>query len=151
MAINVNALINSLKTYQEIFDEGLIPYRNKPSGSPVVPNICIDMVTEGVFLSFERNSKILNEITLRLLRDDKALFIFPNELLSPLKHSMDRGWVRENLGDLIKSIPPRQILKRQFGWKDLYRFTDEISMQISYDLREQVNSVTFLLTSDVSW
>ncbi len=64
---------------------------------------------------------------------------------------MDRGWVRENLGDLIKSIPPRQILKRQFGWKDLYRFTDEISMQISYDLREQVNSVTFLLTSDVSW
>ncbi|MEK9498470.1 DUF6392 family protein [Photorhabdus sp. P32] len=152
MTINVEALINSLgKTYQEIFDEGLITYRSKPSGPPGVLNIGIDMVKEGIFLSFERSSKILNEITLRLLSDDKASFIFPNELPSPLKHSKDREWVKENLGDPIKSIPPRQILKRQFGWKDLYRFTDEISMQISYDLREQVNSVTFLPTLDVSW
>ncbi|AKH65446.1 MULTISPECIES: DUF6392 family protein [Photorhabdus] len=152
MTVNIDALINSLgKSYQEIFDEGLIPYRSKPSGPLGVLNIGIDMVKEGIFLSFERSSKILNEITLRLLRDDKASFIFPNELPSPLKHSMDRVWVKENLGDPIKSIPPRQILRRQFGWKDLYRFTDEISMQISYNLREQVSSVTFLPTLEVRW
>ncbi len=34
MAINVEALINSLgKTYQEIFDKGLIPYKTKPAPS----------------------------------------------------------------------------------------------------------------------
>ncbi|MCE1685670.1 DUF6392 family protein, partial [Enterobacter hormaechei] len=93
----------------------------------------------------------LHEITLRLLMDVKASFIFPNELPSPLKHSMDRVWVKENLGDPIKSIPPRQILRNQFGWKDLYRFTDEISMQISYDMMERVKSVTFLPTSEVRW
>ncbi|PQQ31009.1 pyocin immunity protein [Photorhabdus luminescens] len=152
MVINVEAIINSLgKTYQEIFDEGLIPYRSKPNGPPGVLNIGIDMVKEGIFLSFERSSKILNEITLRLLRDDKVSFVFPNELPSPLMHSMDRVWVRENLGNSIKSIPPRQILRRQFGWKDLYRFKDEISMQISYDMMERVKSVTFLPTSEVRW
>ncbi|WP_241826075.1 DUF6392 family protein [Photorhabdus khanii] len=96
-------------------------------------------------------SPLVHEVTLRLLRDDKNSFIFPNKLPSPLKHSMHREWVKENLGVPIKSIPPRQILKRQFGWKDLYCFTDEISMQISYNLREQVSSVTFLPTSEVRW
>ncbi|MFD0705742.1 DUF6392 family protein [Photorhabdus akhurstii] len=152
MAVNVEALINSLgKTYQEIYSEGLIPYKNKPSSFPGDPDIHIDMVREGIFLSFERSSKILNEITLRLLREDKTSFIFPSELPSPLKPSMDRRWIEKNLEAPIKSIPPREILKRQFGWIDLYRFTDKISMRISYDLREQVKSVTFLPTSEVCW
>ncbi|MCE1787658.1 DUF6392 family protein [Enterobacter hormaechei] len=43
------------------------------------------------------------------------------------------------------------MLRNQFGWKDLYRFTDEISMQISYDMMERVKSVTFLPTSEVRW
>ncbi|TDB54226.1 DUF6392 family protein [Photorhabdus khanii] len=152
MTVDTEALISNLgKTYQQIFDEGLIPYKNKPSSFSGDPNVHIDMVKEGIFLSFERGDKILNEVTLRLLRDDKNSFIFPNKLPSPLKHSMHREWVKENLGAPIKSIPPRQILKRQFGWKDLYCFTDEISMQISYNLREQVSSVTFLPTSEVRW
>ncbi len=33
MTVNVESLINSLgRTYQDIYDEGLIPYKTKPSG-----------------------------------------------------------------------------------------------------------------------
>ncbi|ETS29358.1 hypothetical protein PTE_04582 [Photorhabdus khanii NC19] len=35
MMVNVEVLINSLgKSYQEIFDEGLILYKTKPNGFP---------------------------------------------------------------------------------------------------------------------
>ncbi|ERT14624.1 hypothetical protein O185_02955 [Photorhabdus temperata J3] len=35
MTVNVEALINSLgRTYQEIFDKGLILYKAKPNGFP---------------------------------------------------------------------------------------------------------------------
>lgn len=40
MTVNIDALINSLgKSYQEIFDEGLIPYKTKPTGYPGDPCI----------------------------------------------------------------------------------------------------------------
>nr|WP_240347017.1 DUF6392 family protein [Pectobacterium brasiliense] len=33
MTVNIEALFNRIgKTYQEIFDEGLIPYKTKPKG-----------------------------------------------------------------------------------------------------------------------
>ncbi len=68
MTVNVEALINSLgKTYQEIFDEGLIHYKTKPSGSYGDEVICLDMVKEGVFLAFYREGKRLKEITKKQL------------------------------------------------------------------------------------
>ncbi|EQC00699.1 hypothetical protein B738_09866 [Photorhabdus temperata subsp. temperata M1021] len=49
MTINVEVLINSLgKTYKEIFDEGLIPYKTKPAGFSGDEVVCLDMVKEGV-------------------------------------------------------------------------------------------------------
>ncbi len=60
MTINVEALINSLgKSYQEIFNKGLIPYKTKPTGFPGDSDISLDMVKEGIFLSFCEKIKYL--------------------------------------------------------------------------------------------
>ncbi len=60
MAANIEALINFLgKSYQEIFDKGLIPYKTKPTGYPGDPDITLDMIKEGMYLAFKRDGKIL--------------------------------------------------------------------------------------------
>ncbi|WP_387691292.1 DUF6392 family protein [Photorhabdus sp. RM71S] len=155
MTVNVEALINSLgKTYQEIFDEGLIPYKTKPSGFSGDEVVCLDMVREGVFLAFYREGKRLKEITLTLFDEKKPLYQFPNELPSPLVSQMSRQWVHEQFGEPEKSQPPEVIMKRQFGWADLYTVLDfriPTSMQVDYDLLEQVKSIAFLPTSEVRW
>ncbi|NHB90997.1 DUF6392 family protein [Photorhabdus cinerea] len=155
MTINVEALINSLgKSYQEIFDEGLIPYKTKPTGFPGDSDISLDMVKEGVFLSFLRENKILTEITLTLIDHKRPNFIFPNKLPSPLIPLMFRQWIHEHFGDPEKSLPPRKRLTKEIGWTELYTLLDfrlPTSMQVDYDLLEQVRLVTFLPTSAVRW
>ncbi len=155
MTINIEALINSLgKTYQEIFDEGLIPYKTKPSGFSGGEVVRLDMVREGVFLAFYREGKRLKEITLTLFDEKRPLYQFPNKLPSPLVSQMSRQWVHEQFGEPEKSKPPEVIMKRQFGWTDLYTVLDfriPTSMQIDYDLLEQVKSIAFLPTSEVRW
>ncbi|CAE14181.1 MULTISPECIES: DUF6392 family protein, partial [Photorhabdus] len=60
MTVNVEALINSLgKSYQEIFNEELIPYKTKPTGNFGTEYISLDMVKEGVYLAFKRKDKIV--------------------------------------------------------------------------------------------
>ncbi|MDB6369544.1 DUF6392 family protein [Photorhabdus bodei] len=155
MKVNVDALINSLgKSYQEIFDEGLIPYKTKPSGFSGGEVVCLDMVREGVFLAFYREGKHLKEITLTLFDEKRPLYQFPNELPSPLVSQMSRQWIHEQFGEPEKSQPPEVIMKRQFGWTDLYTVLDfsiPTSMQIDYDLLERVKSIAFLPTSEVRW
>ncbi|EQB98200.1 DUF6392 family protein [Photorhabdus temperata] len=155
MNINVEALINSLeKTYQEIFDEGLIPYKTKPTGFSRDEVVWLDMVKEGVFLAFYREEKCLKEITLTLLNDKKPLYKFPNELPSPLVPLMFRQWVHEQFGKPEKSLPPRKRLKKDMGWTELYTFLGfriPTSMQIDSDLLERVKEVTFLPVSEVRW
>ncbi|MBS9438234.1 pyocin immunity protein [Photorhabdus noenieputensis] len=154
MTINVEALINRLgKTYQEIFNEGLIPYKTKPSGFSGCEVVSLDMVREGAFLSFYRKDRKLKEITLTLI-NNKPAYLFPSELPSPLIPKMSRKWIHEQFGEPEKSHPPEMVMKRQFGWTELYTLLDfriPTSMQISYDLTEQVESLTFLPTSEVRW
>lgn len=60
MTVNIEALINSLgKSYKEIFDAGFIPYKTKPTGFSGDPELTLEMVREGVFLSFKRNGRFL--------------------------------------------------------------------------------------------
>ena len=155
MSVNVEALINSLgKTYQEIFDAGLIPYKRKPTVFSGDPDISLDMVKEGVYLSFNRSDRVLNEITLTFIDDDKKNWIFPNELKLPLKKYMPRDYFHEFFGTPVKSSPPEIILKRQFGWIELYSVEGRCqptSMQVNYTLDEVVKTITFLLTSTVRW
>ncbi|MCW7761578.1 DUF6392 family protein [Photorhabdus luminescens] len=155
MTVNIDALINSLgKSYQEIFNKGLIPYKTKPTGFPGDSDISLDMVKEGIFLSFLRENKILTEITLTLIDHKRPNFIFPNELPSPLILLMSRQWIHEHFGEPEKSLPPRKRLTREIGWTELYTLLDfriPTSMQVDYDLLERVRLVTFLPTSEVRW
>ncbi|MBS9431225.1 DUF6392 family protein [Photorhabdus hainanensis] len=155
MATNIEALINYLgKSYQEIFDKGLIPYKTKPSGFPGDEVICLEMAKEGIFLAFYREGKRLKEITLTLLNEKKPLYQFPNELPSPLVPLMSREWIHKQFGKPEKSLPPRKRLKKDIGWTELYiclGFHMPINMQVDYDLLEHVKEVTFLPTSEVRW
>ncbi len=82
MTVNVEALINSLgRSYQEIFDEGLIPYKTKPTGYPGDPDITLDMIKEGMYLAFKREGKILFAIELIFLDQKKP---HTNSLMSYL-------------------------------------------------------------------
>ncbi|EQB99135.1 DUF6392 family protein [Photorhabdus temperata] len=155
MATNIEALINNLsRTYQEIFDEGLIPYKTKPKGDPGCYYISLNMIKEGVYLAFKRDSKELFNVTITLIDRDKPSYQFPNQLPSPLVPMMSRQWIHENFGEPKKFHTPEIIMKQQFGWTELYTLLDfriPTSMQVDYDLLERVESVIFLPTSEVRW
>lgn len=154
MTMDIERLVNSFgKSYRELIDAGLILNKTKPSSSSGEPDIFIKMETEGVFLSFRREGQIFNEISLSIQKDKKE-WTFPNDLPFGLKKIMSRQWVHENFGKPLRSSPPEVIMKRVFGWTELFetRGTDvSISMQINYDTADNVKSVTFLPTSELRW
>lgn len=50
MTVNVESLIRNLgKTYEQLFDAGLIPYKSKPTGFSGSDVVTLDMVKEGSF------------------------------------------------------------------------------------------------------
>ncbi|MGV7962867.1 DUF6392 family protein [Photorhabdus tasmaniensis] len=153
MTVNIDALINSLgKSYQEIFDEGLIPYKTKPKGDPGCYYISLNMIKEGVYLAFRRDSKALFNVTITLIDRNKPSYQFPNQLPLSLVPMMSRQWIHENFGEPEKFHPPEIIMKQQFGWTELYTLLDfriPTSMQVDYDLFERVESVIFLPASEV--
>ncbi|MEZ2576969.1 DUF6392 family protein [Buttiauxella ferragutiae] len=155
MTVNIEALMRSLgKSYKDIYDAGLLPYKTPPSASSGDPDLSLDMAKEGVYLSFKRDGRIFQEMTLRIQYDKVKNWIFPNELPTPLKKKMSRQWVHENFGEPENSIPPRVILKQEIG--RIERFTVEdfhipITMQIRYDMADMVVAVTFLPTSELRW
>ncbi|VEJ53572.1 DUF6392 family protein [Pragia fontium] len=155
MTVNVAALIQSLgKTYQEIIDAGLIPYITKPTGDYGDPDLCLDMVKEGMHLAFKRDNNILYAIGIKIINEKNERYRFPNELPSPLVPKMNRTWIHSQFGEPEKALPPRPRLNKYVGWTELYTIMDAsppTSMQISYDLSERVKSISFLSTSEVRW
>lgn len=155
MTVNIEALMRSLgKSYKDIHDAGLLPYKTQPSASSGDPELSLDMAKEGVYLSFKRDGRIFQEMTLRIQYDKVKNWTFPNELPTPLQKSMSRQWVHENFGEPENSIPPRVIMKQEIG--RIERFTVEdfhipITMQIRYDMADMVVAVTFLPTSELRW
>lgn len=155
MTVNVNALIESLgKSYRDLINSELIMYKSPPKGASGSPVLSLDMAKEGVFLSFWREGRILKSITLSLQHETAADWTFPNELPTPLQKNMSRQWVHKNIGEPLRSTPPKVIMRRAFGWTDLYEATGwpiPISMQINYDVQDNVRSVTFMPTSELRW
>lgn len=155
MTINVEALIRSLnKTYQEIFDNGLIPYRTKPSGFSGSDFVTLNMAKEGTLLSFHRENKTLKEITLVLVDSQKKDWMFPNQLPTPLQPLMTRSWIHDQLGEPDKALPPRKRLRKEIGWTERYTLVDfhiPITLQIDYELNEYVRELAFIPTSEIRW
>ncbi|PLR41942.1 DUF6392 family protein, partial [Chimaeribacter arupi] len=51
MTVNVDALINSLgKSYKDLLEAELIPYKTPPTGFSGDPDLSLDMAKEGVYL-----------------------------------------------------------------------------------------------------
>ncbi|HDJ1442318.1 TPA: pyocin immunity protein [Serratia rubidaea] len=155
MTVNVNALINSIgKTYQELFDEGLIPYKTKPTGFSGDPDLSLNMAKEGVYLSFLRDGYIFHEITLNILRPEIKNWHFPNELPFGLRSEMSKSLVRALFGEPIKVAEPRVVMRRAFGWIEVYeikKLPASTVMRIDYDLDNNVKDVTFLPIANLRW
>lgn len=155
MTVNIDALINSLgKSYKELIDSELITYKSPPTASSGAPDLSLDLAKEGLFLSFKRDGRILQAVVLKIQNDKVKDWIFPNELPLPLIDSMSRTWVHESFGAPLRSSPPKVIMKRSFGWTDLYEAKGRAtptSMQISYDVDDKVRSITFMHTSELRW
>lgn len=155
MAVNINFLIAYLgKSYKDIREENLIPYSTEPKGHSGSPTISLDMVKEGIFLSFLRKNRILKEITLYIQRDDNSDWLFPNDLPTPLQHKMSREWIMTAFGQPAGSVGPRKILRHSLGWVDKYHLNNTdipITMQINYDLSNSVKEVSYIITSELRW
>lgn len=155
MTVNIQALINGIgKTYQELFDERLIPYKTKPTGYPGDPDLTLNMAKEGLHLTFKREGRNLWSVILQIQHDNAQNWDFPNELPLPLKKNMSRQWVHENFGEPLRSVSPKVIMKKAFGWSDLYEEKGRptpTSMQISYDTQDNVRSIAFIATSELRW
>lgn len=70
----------------------------------------------------------------------------------PFAKKMTRQWVHENVGEPLRSIPSKVIMRNSYGWTDLYEaegYPIPTSMQINYDTMDNVRSVTFMPTSEL--
>ncbi|HBT0359658.1 TPA: hypothetical protein MA039_001147 [Klebsiella pneumoniae] len=100
MNIDVEKLVKQLgKSYQEILEKGLIPYKTKLYGPIDEDEAEFDMKREGILLVFTNNSeKNLTEITLRLEDKGKTDWVFPNPMPFGMEPVMTQLWVRERFG-----------------------------------------------------
>jgi hypothetical protein len=112
------------------------------------------MAKEGLSLAFKREGRILTEITMNIQHEKVNGWEFPNELPSPLQKTMSRQWVHETFGEPERSVPPKVIMKKVFGWVELFTvegFALPLSMQFDYDLMDRVKEVAFIPTSELRW
>ncbi|EOX4387912.1 DUF6392 family protein [Citrobacter freundii] len=155
MTVNIEALINNLgKSYNDLINAKLIPYKSPPTGFSGDTDLSLDMKNEGVYLSFQREGRILQEITLNILRPDIKKWVFPNNLPFGLEKKMSRQWVHQNIAPPLRSTPPKMVMKRALGWADLFDIKNTnipVNMQIDYDMEENVTSITFMPTSELRW
>lgn len=155
MTVNVEALIHNLgKSYSDLLDAELIPYKTPPTGFAGDPDLSLDMAKEGIYLSFIRDGRILQEITLHILRPEIKNWNFPNELPFDLQKDMSKFWIHEKFGEPIKVAKPRVVMKRAFGWIEIYDihgFAIPAVMRVDYDLSDKVKDVTFLPTANLRW
>lgn len=148
MNINIEKLINQLgKSYQEIFDLGLIPYKTKPYGSVSDEDARLDMKREGIYLAFINNSeKILTEVTLTLEDEGKTNWIFPHPMPFGLEPVMTQQWVRTLFGMPIIYAEAEIIMTIYVGVREVYTLPSphqNIAAAFTYNKDFFVESVTF--------
>ncbi|MNF73331.1 hypothetical protein D3C85_608860 [compost metagenome] len=155
MTVDLKALINSLgMTYEVMLEAEMIPYKTKPKGDSGSPFLNLNMIKEGVILTFDRSTTSLIEIGLTLIEEDKAGYIFPNELPSPLKQEMSRVEVRAEFGEPKHFHPPFKIIKRKYGGVDYYELkkgSRNTMMLLHYNLEQKVTDITFKPADGFEW
>lgn len=105
MTVNVETLIHNLgKSYNDLLDAELVPYKTPPTGFSGDPDLSLDMAKEGIYLSFIRDGRILQEITLHILRPEIKNWCFPNELPFGLKRTCLNFGYMKNLVSRLKLL-----------------------------------------------
>ena len=148
MSIDVETLVKQLgKPYQDIYDQGLIPYKTKPTGTVSDDIARLTMRREGIFLSFINNrGKNLEEVTLRLEDENKTDWLFPNPLPFGLEPVMTQKWVRAKLGHPMIYTDAQIIMTIYVGVKEFYTLPaphQYIAAAFTYNKDSFVQKVTF--------
>ena len=148
MSLNVEKLIKNIgKSYLDIYKQGLIPYKTKPSGTVGDDIHRLDMKREGVFLSFVNNQdKNLKEVTLRLEDEAKTDWLFPNPMPFGLEPVMTQQWVRAYLGFPMIYVEAKIVMAAYRGVKEIYILPiphQNIAAAFTYNKDFFVESVTF--------
>ncbi|MFO6296707.1 DUF6392 family protein [Rahnella selenatireducens] len=148
MNINVEALIKKLDSpYQEIYNDGLIPYKTKPYGAIDEDVARLDMKREGIYLAFINNSeKILTEVTLTLEDEGKTDWIFPHPMPFSLEPVMTQQWVRGRFGVPMIYVEAKTIMTIYRGVKEFYSLpapNQNIVISFSYNKDSFVSDITF--------
>ncbi|MGC4734521.1 DUF6392 family protein [Providencia hangzhouensis] len=153
MSVNIEALVQRLgDTYDELYNDGLIPYKTKPQGNSGDDVVTLDMKKEYVFLSFDNPSKRLREITITVIPDDmRNQWKFPNKLPFGLEQVMTERWLQEYLGAPLVSEPEQTVMGINFGKISVFSMTlpgsdKKIALSMRYGYKTvNVKSVTFFL------
>ena len=138
MSVNIEALVQRLgDTSDELYNDGLIPYKTKPKGNSGDDVVTLDMKKEYVFLSFDNPSKRLREITITVIPDDmRNQWKFPNEIPFGLEQVMTEQWLYQHLGSPIRCAPEKQVMGVSFGKMEVFKFKNEsLSKEIAISCR----------------
>ncbi|EKT61710.1 DUF6392 family protein [Providencia burhodogranariea] len=153
MSVNIEALVQRLgNTYDELYKDGLIPYKTKPQGNSGDDVVTLDMKKESVFLSFDNPSKKLREVTMTVIPDDmQNQWKFPNELPFGLVQVMTERWLQEHCGIPLVSEPEQTVMGINFGKIDIFSITipdtdKRIALSMRYGYKKvNVKRVAFFL------
>ncbi|MFU2318791.1 DUF6392 family protein [Rahnella sp. PCH160] len=148
MNIDVEELVKKLgQPYQDIHDQGLIPYKTKPYGSVSDDVASLDLKREGIFLSFINNAeKTLKEVSLILEDEGKTDWLFPNPMPFGLQPVMTQQWVRARFGLPMIYADAKIMMTIYVGIKEVYSLpapNQQIAATFTYDEDLFVGKVTF--------
>ncbi|PVZ79338.1 hypothetical protein C9426_34000 [Serratia sp. S1B] len=148
MKIDVETLIKQLgKPYDEIFEQGLIPYKTKPYGGIDDDIARLNMKREGIYLSFfNKPEKNLKEVTLTLEDEGKTDWLFPNQMPFGLQPVMTQQWVRERLGVPMIYADAEIIMTFYVGVNEIYSLPapyQKIAASFTYNKDLFVSDITF--------
>ncbi|HGY5113268.1 TPA: DUF6392 family protein [Citrobacter freundii] len=147
MTVNIEALIRSFgRSYDELISQGLITYKTPPTATSGEPDLNLEMAKEGLFLTFKRQGRIFQVITLAIQNGKAKNWVFPSELPFGLLPQMDVDWVHSHFSDPIYTQQPKVIMRRAFGRCEVYKLDvagSDVAIQFDFDIAEHVDSVTF--------
>ena len=155
MSVNIEALVQRLgDTYDELYNDGLIPYKTKPQGNSGDDVLTLRMNKEYTFLTFDNPSKKLSQITMTLIPDNvRNQWIFPNKIPFGLQQTMTDRWLYEHIGNPIRQAPEDVILGIPIGKTEVFKLNittlsiENIAMIVSFHPRMKTfaQEVTFEL------
>ncbi|MCT6519278.1 MULTISPECIES: DUF6392 family protein [Enterobacterales] len=122
MSVNIEALVRRLgDTYDELYNDGLIPYKTKPQGNSGDITLKLRMSKEYVFLSFKNPLKTLSQITLTLIPNNiKNGWVFPNKIPFGLEQVMTDQWLYQHIGNPIRRGPEKVLLGTPYGKTEVF-------------------------------